>query len=181
MRSLCEHACRIFPVNRKNISGAILLSLIFYALAAAAVFETTRPEKASLRVISATQVHSSEGENNTGGETVRHDGLGEADSWITIEMRVTAYCWCKKCCGKHSDGITANGHRIRIGDTFVAADKKYSFGTEMIIPGYNESQTVEVLDRGRVIRGNKLDIFFNSHHRAKVWGVRYLPVKVKVR
>jgi 3D (Asp-Asp-Asp) domain-containing protein len=102
-------------------------------------------------------------------------------SWDVIEMRVTAYCWCKKCCGKHSDGITASGHRIRIGDTFVAADKKYSFGTVMIVPGYNNSQPVKVLDRGRLIKGNRLDIFFNSHHRAKVWGVRYLPVKVRVR
>jgi len=54
----------------------------------------------------------------------------------------------------------------------------HSFGTEMIVPGYNNSQPVKVLDRGRVIRGNRLDIFFNSHQKALEWGVKYLPVKV---
>jgi 3D (Asp-Asp-Asp) domain-containing protein len=54
----------------------------------------------------------------------------------------------------------------------------HSFGTEMIVPGYNNSQPVKVLDRGRAIRGNRLDVFFNSHQKAKEWGVKYLPVKV---
>ncbi len=96
-------------------------------------------------------------------------------------MRVTAYCWCSKCCGKYSDGITANGHRIRLGDTFVAANKMYAFGTEIIIPGYNNSQPVKVLDRGGAIRGNRLDVFFNSHQKALEWGVQNLPVKVCIR
>jgi 3D (Asp-Asp-Asp) domain-containing protein len=181
MRSSYKHAGRIFPVKHKNILGAFLLSLMFYALAGAGVFETAKAGSRSLKAMSVAPSHSSQGEDNTDGENAEHDSSSETDLWLTIEMRVTAYCWCKKCCGKHSDGITANGHRIRIKDRFVAADKKYSFGTEMIVPGYNDSQPVKVLDRGRVIRGNKLDIFFNSHHRTKVWGVRYLPVKVKIR
>jgi 3D (Asp-Asp-Asp) domain-containing protein len=181
MRSLCEHTGRIFPVNRKNILGAILLLLIFYALAGAGIFESTKAGSRSLEAMPVVNRHLSEKENNTDREKTGHDSSSKTNSWRTIRMRVTGYCWCKKCCGKHSDGITANGHRIRIGDTFVAADKKFSFGTEMIVPGYNNSQPVKVLDRGRVIKGNRLDIFFNSHHRAKVWGVRYLPVKVKVK
>lgn len=94
-------------------------------------------------------------------------------------MRVTAYCACRICCGRYSDGKTASGHKIRRGDVFVAADKKYSFGTEMIIPGYNDGKVVKVLDRGRVIRGNRLDVFFNSHKTARKWGVKYLEVKVR--
>ena len=101
------------------------------------------------------------------------------DEWETAVMRVTAYCPCRKCCGKYSDGKTASGHKIRRGDVFVAADKKYSFGTEMIIPGYNDGKPVEVLDRGRVIRGNRLDVFFNSHKTALKWGVKYLEVKLR--
>jgi 3D (Asp-Asp-Asp) domain-containing protein len=93
-------------------------------------------------------------------------------------MRVTAYCPCPKCCGKHSDGRTACGHKIAEGDTFVAADKRYRFGTKMVVSGYNDSAPVEVLDRGGAIRGNRLDVFFNSHKEARRWGVRYLLVKV---
>ena len=100
-------------------------------------------------------------------------------AWKTIRMRVTAYCPCRKCCGKHADGRTANNHRIRSGDVFTAADKKFRFGTELIIPGYNNNEPVKVLDRGRVIRGNRLDVFFNSHRQAKKWGVKYLDIKIR--
>ncbi len=94
------------------------------------------------------------------------------------EMRVTAYCSCRRCCGRNSDRKTASGHKIKRGDTFVSADRRYPFGTEMIVPGYNNSKLVKVLDRGRVIRGNRLDVFFDSHRKARKWGVKYLPIKV---
>ena len=64
------------------------------------------------------------------------------------------------------------------GDAFVAADKRYSFGTEMIVPGYNHSRTVKVLDRGGAIQGNRVDVFFHSHQEALEWGVKHLDVKV---
>ena len=169
MRSKNQNAGHIFLINCKYIVEAILLSVLLYTLTANGRFT---PAKAWSDSRTATP-NRTENSAPISGEKFA--------SWHVVEMRVTAYCWCKKCCGKHSDGKTANGHRIRIGDAFVAADKMYPFGTEMIVPGYNNSQPVKVLDRGRAIRGNKLDIFFNSHHRAKVWGVRYLPVKVRVR
>ena len=101
------------------------------------------------------------------------------EKWRIVRMKVTGYCPCSKCCGKHADGITANGHKIQPGDTFVAADKRYSFGTEMVIEGYNNGQPVKVLDRGGAIKGNKLDAFFHTHQEALEWGVRYIDVKVR--
>jgi len=109
-------------------------------------------------------------------ETSNSEGHGQ---WQIVQMRVTAYCPCPKCCGSYSDGVTACGHKIRQGDLFVAADKKYPFGTEMIIPGYTSSEPVKVLDRGGAIRGNRLDVFFGSHQEALEWGVRYLDVKIR--
>lgn len=100
------------------------------------------------------------------------------DDWKTVRMCVTAYCPCRKCCGKHSDGLTASSHRISEGDMFVAADKKYDFKTRLIIPGYNEGKPVEVLDRGGAIKGNRLDVFFHSHEEARQWGLKYMYVKV---
>jgi len=99
--------------------------------------------------------------------------------WEIVRMRVTAYCPCPKCCGEYSDGVTACGYRIQPGDTFVAADGQYGFGTEMLIPGYSNSRPVKVLDRGGAIRGNRLDVFFGSHDQALEWGVKYLDVKVR--
>lgn len=107
------------------------------------------------------------------------DNFEQSGKWQTVQMRVTAYCSCPKCCGKYSEGKTACGHKIRPGDAFVAADRKYPFGTEMVIAGYQNGQPVKVLDRGGVIRGNRLDVYFQSHEEALEWGVKYLDVKVR--
>ena len=101
-----------------------------------------------------------------------------ADEWQTVRMRVTAYCPCARCCGQYADGMTACGHVIEAGDAFVAADKRYAFGTEMMVPGYDQGRTVRVLDRGGAIRGDRIDVFFPSHQEALEWGVKYLDVKV---
>lgn len=89
-----------------------------------------------------------------------------------ITCKVTAYCSCKKCCGK-TNGVTAAGTKATAGRT-VAASSKYKIGTKLNIGGH--IYTVE--DRGGAINGNKIDIYVNSHSEALQWGVRYLPVSV---
>ena len=86
--------------------------------------------------------------------------------------KITAYCPCSKCCGK-SNGITASGTKAKAGRT-VAASSKFAMGTKLNINGH--IYTVE--DRGGAIKGNKIDIFVNTHAEALQWGVRYLPVSV---
>jgi len=99
----------------------------------------------------------------------------------TIRMLVTAYCACRKCCGKFSDGMTASGKNIYTNRSmFVAADTRLlKFGTMLSIPGYYGGRAVPVLDRGSKIRGRRLDVFFRSHSRARKWGKQYLDVKVR--
>jgi len=109
------------------------------------------------------------------------DNPEQSGKWQTVRMRVTAYCPCPKCCGEYSDGKTACGHKISPGDAFVAADKRYSFGTEMIIAGYQNGQPVKVLDRGGAIHGNRLDVFFHAHEEALKWGVKYVDVKIRCK
>ncbi|MGB7160738.1 MAG: 3D domain-containing protein [Tepidisphaeraceae bacterium] len=97
----------------------------------------------------------------------------------TIEMEVTAYCPCTKCCGPRAQGITASGKHVSHNDgLFVAADRKFAFGTKLLIPGYAAGNTVEVLDRGGAIKGNKLDVYFHSHQEALKWGRQKLTVTV---
>src|SRR2546427_5198434 len=41
----------------------------------------------------------------------------------TLTMEVTAYCPCRKCCGKNARGLTASGARVsHNAGLFVAAD-----------------------------------------------------------
>ncbi len=91
--------------------------------------------------------------------------------------KVTAYCPCEKCCGKWSDGYTASGHKINYGDRFVAADANIPFGTMLIVPNYNDSKPVAVLDRGGTITGNHIDVYFDRHDEALEWGVQWLEIK----
>lgn len=106
--------------------------------------------------------------------------LEQSGKWQTVRMRVTAYCPCSKCCGEYSGGPTACGYKILPDDVFVAADKRYCFGAEMLVAGYNNGEPVKVLDRGGAIRGDRLDVFFSSHEEALEWGVRYIDVKVRL-
>ncbi len=94
--------------------------------------------------------------------------------WYGQRMRVTAYCPCSKCCGKWADGVTASGHKIQPGDKFVAASKEFAFGTIVNVPGYG---SVPVLDRGGAIKGDRLDLYFDTHQAALNWGVQHLLVR----
>ena len=97
----------------------------------------------------------------------------------TIEMEVTAYCPCTKCCGSQAQGITASGKHVSHNDSqFVAADKRFAFGTKLIVPGYAGGKIVEVQDRGGAIKGNKLDVYFSTHAEALKWGRQKLTVTV---
>jgi 3D (Asp-Asp-Asp) domain-containing protein len=145
-------------------------------LCASGYSQAVQPAKAVFLSNSAkipvSQVHFQQGDTT--------NIAGSAEGWRMVRMRVTAYCPCERCCGRWADGYTANGHEIQEGDCFVAADKKYRFGTEMIVPGYNDGRAIRVLDRGGVIKGDRLDVFFPSHKQATHWGVKYLDVKVRV-
>jgi len=98
-----------------------------------------------------------------------------------VEMTVTAYCPCRKCCGKHADGVTASGRSVKTnGGRFVAADTRVlPMFTKVAIPGYNGGKAVPVLDVGGAIKGNRLDVFFATHQQARNWGVRKLKVTVE--
>ena len=84
--------------------------------------------------------------------------------------KLTAYCGCSKCCGK-STGITASGVKAKANHT-IAAPKNFAFGTKIEIDGC----IYVVEDRGGAIKGNKIDVYFNSHSEALSFGVKYTEI-----
>ena len=48
------------------------------------------------------------------------------------------------------------------------------FGTQVIINGH----TYTVQDRGGSIQGKRLDLYFENHQDAKIWGRRTLEVTI---
>ncbi len=98
----------------------------------------------------------------------------------TRRMLVTAYCPCRKCCGRSADSKTASGYSVWVnGGKMVAADTRIlPFGTIVSVPGYHDGELVPVLDRGGRIKGNRLDVLFPTHKQARKFGVRWLNVPV---
>jgi 3D (Asp-Asp-Asp) domain-containing protein len=148
----------------------------------AAVVFAPAPAQATVPVVAA-------GVSNEGMELI-HDAAplasspvtlsAPAESSHTIKMIVTAYCPCAKCCGASAHGVTASGKPVTYHDgRFVAADThKLPFGTHLVIPGYNDGKSVEVIDTGSAIAGNRLDVFFPTHQQALAWGRQTVNVKV---
>ena len=104
--------------------------------------------------------------------TSRSLSVDRTSSSGTKYFKVTAYCSCSKCCGKRT-GRTASGTKATAGRT-VAASSQFKFGTKLNING----KTYVVEDRGGAVKGNKIDVYMNSHAAALAWGVKYLPVEV---
>jgi len=94
---------------------------------------------------------------------------------------VTAYCPCRRCCGKWAgDGMTASGMPITYnGGRFVAADTRVlPFFTRVRVPGYANGQPVPVIDRGGKVRGRCIDVFFPTHRQAQRWGKKKLVIEI---
>ena len=48
----------------------------------------------------------------------------------------------------------------------------------MTIPKYNKGRPVPVCDRGGLIKGDHLDVFFPTHQKAQAWGRQRLAVTI---
>lgn len=78
---------------------------------------------------------------------------------------LTAYCSCRKCCGRWSGGPTASGAMPQAGRTIAVDKRVIPLGTKVYIEGYGEFVAE---DTGSAVRGNRIDIYMDSH-QAAVW------------
>lgn len=87
------------------------------------------------------------------------------------EFVITHYCACEKCT-VDGDGITATGTKAASGRTIAVDPEVIPYGTTVIIDG----RTYIAEDCGGAIKGNRIDIFMNSHEEALKAGVRTAEV-----
>lgn len=90
------------------------------------------------------------------------------------EYKLTAYCSCEKCCGK-TDGITASGVKAKQGVTIAADTNVIPFDSTILIDGHEYI----VQDKGGAIKGNRIDVYFESHEEALQFGVQYKEIFLK--
>lgn len=89
-------------------------------------------------------------------------------------FKLTAYCPCAHCSGGWGKQ-TSTGTTATAGRTIAVDPSVIPYGTEVVINGI--SYIAE--DTGGAIKGNKIDIFFDSHEEAESQGVQYAEVFLK--
>lgn len=97
-----------------------------------------------------------------------------------IEFLATAYCGCEHCCGKwgaNRQGVVigAAGVPLVEGVSIAVDNSIYKFGTEFV----DESgHTYIAADTGGAIKGNRIDVYFDSHQDALVFGRQTVYLEV---
>lgn len=99
-----------------------------------------------------------------------------SDKILLGQFKLTAYCPCSKCNGKWAGGITSTGAKAKANHTIAVDPKVIPYGTVVLING----QSYIAEDCGGAIKGNKIDIFFDTHTEASNFGVQYAEVYLVV-
>lgn len=90
-------------------------------------------------------------------------------------FKITAYCNCRKCCGKNAvHGLTRTGTVPQENHTISVDPRVIPLGSKVMING----QIYIAEDTGSAIKGNIIDMYFESHQTALEYGVKYLDVYV---
>lgn len=105
-----------------------------------------------------------------------------------IEVKATAYCLCKKCCGKsetHPEyGVTASGLKIVPGTNMkvIAVDPNLvPLGAKVYVEGLNGAADYGyaiAADTGSAIKNKKIDLYMDTHAASLKWGVKNVKVYI---
>jgi len=91
-----------------------------------------------------------------------------------LEASSTAYCPCSKCCGPYATGKTATGVTATKG--IVSVDPNViPLGTRLYVEGYGFAVAADV---GSRIKGNRIDVCFDTHDEALAWGRKTVKVYI---
>lgn len=99
----------------------------------------------------------------------------ESEAWIDLGLfTCVAYDACADCCGK-TDGITKTGTKATADRTVAVDPEVIPLGSTLLIDG----QEYIAEDIGGAIKGNKIDIFHNTHAEALEYGTQTHRVRIK--
>ena len=129
--------------------------------------------------------------NNTPSATTTINSIDDSstkpeDYKSVLSMNATAYCLCKKCCGKSAThpqyGVTASGYKITPGtnEKVIAVDTSViPLGTKVYVEGLNGANSygyAVAADTGSAIKNMKIDLYMDSHADALRWGFKKVNV-----
>lgn len=101
------------------------------------------------------------------------------------EFKLTAYCSCEKCCGKWAENrpVDDDGKEIVYGSIGERLVQGVSVAVDPTVIPYGSTieingQEYKAHDCGGSIKGERIDVYFDSHEEALVFGVQYADVKL---
>jgi len=110
----------------------------------------------------------------TAGRNITKSSRGAYAGRRVFTMNTSAYSPDARSCGKYANGRTATGKRAGYG--IAAVDPRViPMGSKLYIEGYGYAIAADV---GRAIKGNRMDLGFNSHKGALKWGRRTVRVVI---
>lgn len=175
---------------KRNVLWFVLLAIILFSFGVGIIVGTLAADKpepvlaavteepAFYQIVTESEPTSSE-ESEWQTFTESEPTHSAESEWQTFTA--TAYCSCEKCCGKYAknrpNGIvyTASGEIAEEGVTIAADWEVLPPGTEVEIDGMG---TKIVHDKGSAIKGNRIDIYFESHQKALDFGVQDVQLRV---
>lgn len=162
------------------LSGLLFASIIQNRVTLA---ELNRALDKTAEVVSVAQ-HAVSIQNQAIDTGVKQEPVQpEFVSTKTLTVTATAYCPCELCCGVWSEEHpsrkgtgyvqkTSSGTIPTEGRTIATDPSIIPCGTKVIIEG--KEYIAE--DTGSGVKGNHIDVFFESHEAALEWGVKTLEV-----
>lgn len=106
--------------------------------------------------------------------------IPEPDIWKPMTVVATAYTAGCESTGKNPGhpayGVTKTGTVVEEGRTIAVDPKVIPLGSKVYIPTFDRVYIAE--DTGRLIKGNKIDIYIEDLDRALEWGIRKVKIYV---
>ena len=110
------------------------------------------------------------------GTLIEYEGI--------LQFEATAYCACYECCGKHPGnkwyGITATGTKAKVG-TIAVDPRVIPLGTKVYVEGLYGAKNYGYAvaeDTGGAIKGEIIDLYFNTHKETVNWGRQQVNIYI---
>lgn len=172
---------------KARIALYIIIIVIFTTLIVRCIYgkeqyETIHSSKRQYSVITKQFKQQIDKEKTIETETDREVDTQAVEPVSLGEFKLTAYCSCEICCGiwanNRPNGIVygAIGEELKEGYSIAVDPEVIPYKTEVIIDG----KTYKAQDCGGAIKGNRIDVYFESHNDALKFGVQYKEVFVKM-
>lgn len=157
--------------------GALIAAIAVEMLAIGAIYTNRpEPETASPAVATKTVATIQAAPEPVATRYATMD-CGEDSPEPLGEFKVTHYCPCSACCGEWADGITATGTKATEGRTVAVDPDVIPYGSKLVVLYEDGTQATYVAeDRGGAIKGNRLDVYMDSHDAALAGGVKTAEV-----